>query len=113
VVKELAASASGFDNMGNLVVPRSLDVRNSLEEGMAHIAFRAGRASHSSVDAARQSDVARESESNFHFSDDDFDFPPTAHPGRELFTFSLFVVLVMALVLWGGWKLMSLMISLF
>lgn len=72
---------------------------------MAHIAFRAQRESHPSVDAAR------ESEKNFHFSDDDFDFPPTAHPGRELFTFSLFVLLVVALAAWGGWKLISLIIS--
>jgi TRAP-type C4-dicarboxylate transport system permease small subunit len=40
--------------------------------------------------------------------DDDFDFPPTAHPGRELFTASLFVLLVLALLVWGGWKLISL-----
>jgi hypothetical protein len=38
-------------------------------------------------------------------SDDGFDFPPTAHPGRELFTASLVVLLIMALVIWGGWKL--------
>jgi hypothetical protein len=40
--------------------------------------------------------------------DDGFDFPPTAHPGRELFTFSLFVVLIITAVVWGGWKLISL-----
>lgn len=79
---------------------------------MAHIAFGSGRASRSSVEAARESDIARESEKNFHFSDDDFDFPPTAHPGRELFTFTLFVLLVISLSVWGGWKLISLMISL-
>jgi hypothetical protein len=38
-------------------------------------------------------------------SDDGFDFPPTAHPGRELFTASFFVLLIMSLVIWGGWKL--------
>ena len=75
---------------------------------MAHIAFGARRAVHSSVDALRDSDAARDSESNLHFSDDDFDFPPTAHPGRELFTFSLFVLMVVALVVWGGWKLITL-----
>lgn len=91
---------------------RSLDVGNFLGERMAHIAFRTGRASQSSVDGARESDAARESESNLHFSDDDFDFPPTAHPGRELFTFTLFVLLVISLSVWGGWKLISLMISL-
>jgi hypothetical protein len=40
--------------------------------------------------------------------DDGFDFPPTAHPGRELFTASLFVLLIMALLVWAGWKLISL-----
>jgi hypothetical protein len=59
-------------------------------------AFRAERASPSSVRAPRE-------------SDDGFDFPPTAYPGRELFTFGLFVLMIMALVVWGGWKLISLM----
>jgi hypothetical protein len=58
-------------------------------------ALRAQRASQSSVGAERE-------------SDDGFDFPPTAHPGRELFTASLFVLLIMALLVWGGWKLISL-----
>jgi hypothetical protein len=58
-------------------------------------ALRAQRASQSSVIAARE-------------SDDGFDFPPTAHPGRELVTASLFVLLIMALLVWGGWKLISL-----
>jgi hypothetical protein len=58
-------------------------------------ALRAQRASQSSVGAARE-------------SDDGFDFPPTAHPGRELVTASLFVLLIMALLVWGGWKLISL-----
>ena len=58
-------------------------------------ALRAQRASQSSVGDARE-------------SDDGFDFPPTAHPGRELFTASLFVLLIMALLVWGGWKLISL-----
>jgi hypothetical protein len=39
--------------------------------------------------------------------DDGFDFPPTAHPGRELFTGCLFVLLVLALLIWGSWKLIS------
>jgi hypothetical protein len=67
-------------------------------ERMAHTgtrAVRAERASQSSVGDARE-------------SDDGFDFPPTAHPGRELFTASLFVVLIMALLVWGGCKLISL-----
>jgi hypothetical protein len=41
--------------------------------------------------------------------DDGFDFPPTAHPARELFTFSLFILLIMAFLVWGGLKLISLM----
>jgi hypothetical protein len=43
------------------------------------------------------------------FSQDDFDYPPTLYPGRELFTFSLFVLMIVAVVVWGGWKLISLM----
>jgi hypothetical protein len=39
---------------------------------------------------------------------DDFDFPPTAHPGRELFTFSLFALSIITIVVWGCWKLLSL-----
>ena len=58
-------------------------------------ALRAQRASQSSVSDARE-------------FDDGFDLPPTAHPGRELFTASLFVLLIMALLVWGGWKLISL-----
>jgi hypothetical protein len=41
--------------------------------------------------------------------DDGFDFPPTGHPGRELFTASVFVLLTLSLLVWGGWKLISLM----
>ena len=71
----------------------------SVEERMAHVetrALRAERTSQFSTDAARE-------------SDDGFDYPPTAYPGRELFTASLFVLLIMALAVWGGWKLISLM----
>ena len=59
-------------------------------------ALRAERAARSSVDAARE-------------SDDGFDFPPAAYPGRELLTATLSVLLIVALVVWGGWKLASLM----
>ena len=45
-------------------------------------------------------------------SDSGFDFPPAAHPRRELFTASLFVLLVMIFAVWGGWKLTSLVTSL-
>ena len=44
-----------------------------------------------------------------HEDDDGYDFPPTAHPLRELFTASLFVLLIVALLVWGGWKLISLL----
>jgi hypothetical protein len=44
-------------------------------------------------------------------SDNGFDFPPTAYPGRELFTASLFVLVIMTLVVWGGWKLISLIMA--
>ena len=74
---------------------------------MAHAetgALRAEIASQSSADAAREY-AARE-------YDDGFEFPPAAHPGRELFTFSVFALLMMALVGWGGWKLVSLIASL-
>jgi len=74
---------------------------------MAHTAIstpRFERASHtSSVERVSQSstDATRE-------YDDGFDFPPTAHPGRELFTFTLFILLIITLLAWGGWKLISL-----
>ena len=70
-------------------------------ERMAHTgtrALRAGRASQSSVGTARE-------------SDDGFDFPPTVHPGRELVTASLFVLVIMTSVVWGGWKLTSLILT--
>lgn len=40
--------------------------------------------------------------------DDGFDFPPAAHPGRELFTFSLFVLLILTALVWGVSRLISL-----
>jgi hypothetical protein len=49
------------------------------------------RASHFARDATRQ-------------SDDGSDFPP-AHPRRELFTASLFVLVITTFMIWGGWKL--------
>ena len=70
-------------------------------ERMAHTgtrALRAERASQASVGAARE-------------SDDGFDFPPTAYPGRELVTASLFVLVIMTFVVWGGWKLTSLILT--
>jgi hypothetical protein len=38
--------------------------------------------------------------------DDGLDFPPTAHPFIELVTFSIFVMGVIALIVWGGSKLL-------
>ena len=61
-------------------------------------ALRAEIASQSSVGAVRE-------------SDDGFAYPPTAHPGRELCTASLFVLLILALEIWGVWKLISLVLT--
>jgi hypothetical protein len=36
-----------------------------------------------------------------------FDFPPMEHPGRELFTFSLFVLAILTLLVWGSWGLIT------
>ena len=55
--------------------------------------------SQSHLGAAIKSDGALNS------SDDGFDFPPTLHPVRELVTFSIFMSGVIALIVWGGWKL--------
>jgi hypothetical protein len=58
--------------------------------------------------ASRTSGVESASTGGTREYDDRFDFPPTAHPGRELFTFSLFILLIITLLAWGGWKLISL-----
>ena len=68
----------------------------------ATCAWRAERASRTSGVKRASTDATRE-------SDDGFDFPPTAHPGRELLTFSLFILLIITLLGWGGWKLISVM----
>jgi hypothetical protein len=71
---------------------------------MAHIETRALRpenVSQFAVSTARDSVAPG--------SDDGFDFPPTTYPGRELFTASVFVLMIMTLVVWGGWKLITLM----
>jgi hypothetical protein len=55
--------------------------------------------------ASHTSGVERVSQSSTNAAreyDDGFDFPPTAHPGRELFTFSLFVLLIITAVVWVG-----------
>lgn len=40
------------------------------------------------------------------FSDDGLDFPPTAHPVRELLTFGMFLSGVVAVFVWGAAKLL-------
>jgi hypothetical protein len=71
---------------------------------MAHAVISASR-----VESASHTwDVERVSASAARESDDGLDFPPAAHPGRELFTFSLFVLLTITFVIWGGWQLISL-----
>lgn len=54
---------------------------------------------------------ARESRGGFYVSGDDFDFPPTAHPGRELSTASLFVLVILTFVVWGGLNLILLTLT--
>jgi hypothetical protein len=76
---------------------------------MAHIQTHAWRVE--SGERPLQSLTARELGPEVGFSEDDFDYPPTLHPGRELFTFSLFALMIMSLGIWGGWKLISLAIS--
>ncbi len=71
---------------------------------MAQMATRARSAER----ASRTSGVESASPGGTREYDDGFDFPPTAHPGRELFTFSLFILLIITLLAWGGWKLISL-----
>ena len=39
--------------------------------------------------------------------DEDFDFPPTEHPVRELLTMSFFAVVILAFLIWLGWSLIS------
>jgi hypothetical protein len=71
---------------------------------MAHIETRAlhpENASQFAVSTARDSAAPG--------SDDGFDFPPTRYPGRELFTAGVFVLLILTLAVWGGWKLITLM----
>jgi hypothetical protein len=58
--------------------------------------------SHSS--AAIESDGARNSYDPYN---DGFDFPPTLRPVRELITFSMFMSGVIALLVWGGSKLLQ------
>jgi hypothetical protein len=61
---------------------------------------------HSEVLPQSRSDAAIESDGAHNSYDDRFDFPPTGHPVRELVTFSIFVFGVIALLIWGGSKLL-------
>jgi len=56
--------------------------------------------------AFQPSSAARGPDHGFYFSDD-FDFPPTAYPGRELLTASLVALVILTFVVWGGWTLIS------
>ena len=62
---------------------------------------------HSEVLSRPHSRTAIESDGARNSSDDGFDFPPTLHPVRELVTFSIFVAGVIALLVWGGSKLLQ------
>jgi hypothetical protein len=79
---------------------------------MAHTVMSASRVERVSHTAGVE-EVSRSSTGPVRdYDDDGFDFPPTAHPGRELFTFSLFALLIITFAVWGGWKLISLILSL-
>jgi hypothetical protein len=63
---------------------------------------------HTDTRTLRAERVSESSDRAARASDDGFDFPPTTYPGRELATASLFVLLIIALLVWVGWKLISL-----
>jgi hypothetical protein len=58
-------------------------------------------------EALSRSGTAIESDGALNSSDDGFDFPPTLHPVRELVTFSIFMAVVIAVLVWGGSKLVQ------
>ena len=62
---------------------------------------------HSKVASQSHSSAAIESDGARNSYDDGFDFPPTAYPVRELVIFSIFVSGVIALLVWGGSKLLQ------
>jgi len=39
--------------------------------------------------------------------DDDYEWPPTGYPWRELITASLFVLLIGGFLIWMGWRLID------
>ena len=55
--------------------------------------------------------VAPECNDSFYFADEDFDFPPTVYPVRELFAFCVCVFAIITFVVWGGWGLFSLILT--
>lgn len=71
---------------------------------MANINARAWRQS----EVSSRSHSSRDVKSNGAVTsfDDGFDFPPTAHPVRELITFSIFVLGMVSLIVWGALKLL-------
>jgi hypothetical protein len=75
---------------------------------MAHTAIRTSRFERASLHTSGVERASRSSTRAVREYDDGFDFAPTAYPGREAFTLSLFVLLIITLMLWGGWKLISL-----
>jgi hypothetical protein len=93
-----------------IILDRSLGV--SLLSGRDNMAnMDVGAWGRSEVLSQSHSSAAIESDgthSSYNASyDDGFDFPPTHHPVRELVTFSMFVSGVIALLVWGGWKLLQ------
>jgi hypothetical protein len=70
---------------------------------------------HSEVVSRSHSSAAIESDRTLNSYDDSydnsydngFDFPPTNYPVRELLTFSIFASGVIALLIWGGSKLLQ------
>lgn len=59
--------------------------------------------SHSPIDAPLQYDHRLDCEV------DNYYYPPSKYPVREFLTASAFVLSVIVLIVWGGWKLFSLM----
>jgi hypothetical protein len=111
LVNLLNEAGIASDYLAELISRRGRIVQVKAASGgirMAHPAIstsRFERASHTSgVERVSQSSTGAARE-----YDDGFDFPPTAHPARELFTFSVFVLLIITFLVWGGWKLISLL----
>src|ERR1700722_17203604 len=96
------SSSGGFSGIVPEATQTHTMMSTSRVEGVSQSAG-VERSSQSSAEPA-SAEPARE-------LDDGFDFPPAAHPGRELFTSCFFVQLIMAFVIWGGWKLISLILG--